>query len=319
MYCPYCGVELPDGAAYCKKCGKRLPTINSGTMPNESVDKTGVKAEVADTGAQTDSIQTVIDDVQVRNESLEKDVGNFPVNNTPTPSNRGNPQSSTAPSPGSAKRAFLIILGIAIVIAIIVTGIIFIGSSGSYESTDEKTAEAIANAIQPNDPAVKLLASSAIKNSAGDQRISQICDIYDYLYKNWTNTSTSKKNGQYTPAGESAVLMKGDTDDFAILMASCIKAIGGSARVIVADGGNGKRVYSEVYIAQDKPKTDIILNSVSRYNGAALNYIITSNSGCWLNLDRTANHPGGEFFRNVGDLLVVYPYGAYERESLEWE
>lgn len=288
MYCPYCGAELPDDSEFCIKCGTPLPIVNSA---NES------------TG--TDVTRNVQDNYQ---------------NSTYSSQTNYQPRV-TSSSKGSGKKALAVIIWIVVVIAVIVIGLSLGGSGGtdiSKNIADDKKATAISKAIQPKDSTVRALALSAIsKNSAGSYNIGQICDIYDYLYKNWTYVNDPKGGDYYAPASESAVLMKGDCDDFAILMASCIEAIGGSARVISAKGNEVGHAYAEVHLANDKSHADNLTNSISRrYGGKTVHYTVNDDKDdFWLNLDWSANHPGGKFFKNVGTILVIYPNGSHERIS----
>ena len=53
-YCPYCGVELPDGAvSFCAECGKSLPQAASKKPKKEkkkrSDEKQGIEAPVLQT------------------------------------------------------------------------------------------------------------------------------------------------------------------------------------------------------------------------------------------------------------------------------
>lgn len=49
-YCPYCGADLPDGAAsFCMECGKSLPTVDGGqkkaeetVRPSKNAKKKGI-------------------------------------------------------------------------------------------------------------------------------------------------------------------------------------------------------------------------------------------------------------------------------------
>lgn len=190
------------------------------------------------------------------------------------------------------------------------------------QTTDAKNAKAISAAIEPSNSYVRSYALSAIKSSnGGSYNIGQICDIYDKLYSDWVYVNDPAGTEYYAKASESVRLLRGDCDDYAILMASLVESIGGSARVIFAyDGSGGGHAYAEVYLGDSKAEIDSLIKSISRhYDGAYINYHISydknNNPKYWLNLDWTANHPGGKFYENQGTILIVRSNGYYERES----
>ena len=93
----------------------------------------------------------------------------------------------------------------------------------------------------------------------------------------------------------------GDCDDFAILMSSLIENIGVSTRIILAHGPFGGHAYAEVYLGKlddEDHKVERILNWIrNEYNTGEVRTHIDMNTGdVWLNLDWSAEHPGGPFF-----------------------
>ena len=98
--------------------------------------------------------------------------------------------------------------------------------------------------------------------------------------------------------------MIGDCDDFAILMAAVIEAIGGTSRIVLAR----HHAYTEVYLGlRDKPCTLRLIKDIQdRYAGPQINYHVDWDGEVWLNLDWTAKYPGGPFFK--GKIIrIIYP------------
>ncbi|VVB72467.1 PKD domain protein [uncultured archaeon] len=156
---------------------------------------------------------------------------------------------------------------------------------------------------------------------SGAQRIDQICSIYDDLVGNWTYISDWRGSeifqySNYTLEMGKTVgsLGKGDCDDFAILMASLIDAIGGTPRVILAYGPEGGHAYAEVYLgkkgSQDKDLSRILEWLRSEYQVKDIYCHTDPKSGdIWLNLDwwkdsNGATHPGGPFFQASAQIPI---------------
>ena len=195
-------------------------------------------------------------------------------------------------------------------------------NSGIIPSSDSVQAGKISTAIEPSNSYVRSYALSAIKSSnGGDYNIGQICDIYDKLYSNWVYVNDPAGNDYYAKASESVRLLRGDCDDYAILMASLIESIGGTARVICAhDGSGGGHAYTEVYMTDSKTDLQKLIDNIGqRYGRTQVHYHISYDENndpeYWLNLDWTSNRPGGEFYKSTGTILIIRSNGYYERAN----
>ena len=199
-----------------------------------------------------------------------------------------------------------------------------IGDSASnpFLSSDAKKADMISAAIEPSNSYVRSYALSAIKRSSdGEYNIAQICDIYDKLYSDWVYVSDPSGTEYFAKASESVRLLRGDCDDYAILMASLIESIGGGARVICAyDGSGGGHAYTEVYMTNSKTDLQKLIDNIGqRYGRTQVHYHISYDENndpeYWLNLDWTSNRPGGEFYKSAGTILIIRSNGYYERAN----
>ncbi|MDX2303869.1 MAG: hypothetical protein NW226_13770 [Microscillaceae bacterium] len=114
----------------------------------------------------------------------------------------------------------------------------------SDAKTDEAKTQSFAEAVTPNKPCVRDFAVNLAKKSPGPysqggkfpgpEGIKQICSIHLYLSNNWKYISdpTSVRDDYYSTASRSlAIGMAGDCDDYSVVMASSIQAIGGTARI----------------------------------------------------------------------------------------
>ncbi len=185
----------------------------------------------------------------------------------------------------------------------------------SYES---RFSDQIVEAMDYTNPTTRDYALSLIPQAhGGEYSIAQICDMWEAAYKKWTYVNDPKGTGYLSPASRTIQLgLKGDCDDFAILMGSLIQATGGSARVVTAYKSNGEgHAFAEVYIARDKSALQSAANYICmRYNCKSIayhtHYDKNQNPQYWLNLDWSANHPGGPFYQ-ASELKAYYSNGYW--------
>jgi hypothetical protein len=172
---------------------------------------------------------------------------------------------------------------------------------GDIKSTIEDS-EKIIEAIDYSNPVVRDFAVTASQTYFTDAK-------YDYKYRNvvkyfsifrvmssWKYVSDPKWEDYYAKASESIRLMAGDCDDYSILMAACIKAIGGEVRLVRTP----VHIYPEVKVCTYGDFPDIINLIKSRlfYKeslGNRVYYHIDDWNNIWLNFDYNNMYPGGEF------------------------
>ena len=127
----------------------------------------------------------------------------------------------------------------------------------------------------------------------------QICrqlSLIKYIKRNFKYVSDPSGFDYFAPPTESIALMAGDCDDYSILMASVIKAIGGNVRVIWAP----KHVYPELFCG-DKTSFDKYLSAIyiffeKEIGNKQIYYRLDKNQNYWLNLDYTDRYPGSAYF-----------------------
>jgi hypothetical protein len=172
----------------------------------------------------------------------------------------------------------------------------------------------VAEAMDYTNPTTRDYALSLIdREHSGKYNIAQICDMWEKLYKRWTYVNDPNGFNYYSPASRTINLgLKGDCDDFAILTASSIQAIGGASRIIIASNtGGGGHAYAEVYISSSKSDLQSVADYIcQRYKCKSIAYRTTNEGGqtrYWLNLDWQAKHPGGPYYQNSGETIAIYP------------
>ena len=186
-------------------------------------------------------------------------------------------------------------------------------------SQKEQWAHQIKEAMDPENPVTRDYALSLIDTShPGERTIAQLCDIWEKAYRQWTYVSDPRGFEYFSPASNTITTgLKGDCDDFAILIASLAESTSGSARVILAQGaGGGGHAYAEVYVTDNEQGFASIAEYITRrYNCQTVAYHVEYGDDMipayWLNLDWQSGHPGGEFYNSTGLLTAYYSNGYW--------
>lgn len=161
----------------------------------------------------------------------------------------------------------------------------------------------ILNAIEYKNPKVRNFAVMAVnknfKNIKGysDYRtIIQCFAVFKEINSRWNYVSDPKDGDYIATASESLGYLSGDCDDHSILMAACVRAIGGTPRLIHTKG----HIYPEILIGSmnDLEAVNFLIKNrlfAKESYGKQLHYHIDERNQIWLNLDYTAKYPGGPF------------------------
>lgn len=134
-------------------------------------------------------------------------------------------------------------------------------------------------------------------NETGDKRrMIQCFAIFKEIRNHWNYVNDPKGREYIAYASESLQHFSGDCDDHAILMSACIKAIGGTPRIIHTGG----HLYPEMLIGNknDLEYAIYLIKEVLFINESKnqeIHYHIDERGQIWLNLDYTATYPGGRF------------------------
>ncbi|WP_052310746.1 transglutaminase domain-containing protein [Methanoregula formicica] len=180
-------------------------------------------------------------------------------------------------------------------------------------------AAIIRDAINVNNSVTRDYAVSIIPRSHGGSfNLAQACDLWEDVYRNWTYVDDPRGSEYFSPASRTIALgMKGDCDDFAIVVAAMIESVGGSSRIVTAQNGTGGHAYPELYIGDSSARFDTAAAYIrQRYHVTDVGCHITESADgtrhYWLNLDWWSRHPGGRFFADRGVRIAYYPDGTWE-------
>ncbi len=193
--------------------------------------------------------------------------------------------------------------------------------------TEELTAYGIYTALEPENPAVTQKSLELTENFDSEDRVSKICTIFDFVYRGWNYSRDPFGQEYFEKAGVSIYTMTGDCDDYAILMVSMFKSLGGDGRVICVSG----HAYPEVLLGKDlsSEELDKLLAGINEYYSSKgsrsrlrrLNYHKDSDGTFWLNMDYQQRLPGGRFYEYAADAehLVIFSDGSFKRAYLNSE
>jgi hypothetical protein len=166
----------------------------------------------------------------------------------------------------------------------------------------------------PTDLEVRKAASDAISKHPGEFSVNQLLDIYDWVHENvfYQNVPVNLTYQPYYP-NETLRTKSGDCKNQAVLIASMVEAIGGSARVLLIPGC--QHAFAEVYLGNGTD-TNITADAVRAHYPKASGKIV------WWHVHNTSNTTenwfvfdtaGGEFpgqtiedCFNASQTFVVY-------------
>lgn len=161
----------------------------------------------------------------------------------------------------------------------------------------------ILNAIDYSNPKVRNFALMAttkhFRNTKGykQYRVTIQCfAVFKEIKDNWNYVNDPKGQEYIATASESLQHFSGDCDDHAILMAACIRAVGGTPRLIHTGG----HIYPEMLVGSksDLEAVNYLIKEIlfrQESKGKEIHYHIDERGQIWLNLDYTAKYPGGPF------------------------
>jgi hypothetical protein len=188
-----------------------------------------------------------------------------------------------------------------------------------YGRLESVRAAAIQSAVDSNNPVTRDYAVSNIpRYHGGSFNLAQLCDLWDVVYDSWTYVDDPRGAEYFSPASRTIALgLKGDCDDFAIVVAAMIESVGGKTRIVTAANGTSGHAYPEVYVGNTSAQFEAAEAYIrQRYHVTEVGCHITDGPGgprYWLNLDWWNSHPGGRFFADNGVRVAYYPDGRWEQ------
>ncbi len=129
--------------------------------------------------------------------------------------------------------------------------------------------------------------------------------LFKYINSNFTYIADPKRDEYFaTPMETIKLKLSGDCDDHSILMAACMRAIGGEVRLVMVEG----HIYPELGIADERQFSSMVRAIDRLFHDELRDYVHyhVDNGKFWINLDYSAPYPGGPYVdRKV--LNIIYP------------
>jgi len=158
----------------------------------------------------------------------------------------------------------------------------------------------VKNAMQYTHPKLRSFAVESSTRYFNDEyyrkfgKVTRYYSLFKHIRNNWKYVNDPLGMDYYSPPIESMELMAGDCDDYSILLASSIMAIGGEARVVITSS----HMYTEVKVGtiNDTEAVSFAARTLfpDELDGGKI-YFHETNGELWMNFDYTAKHPGGPF------------------------
>ena len=133
--------------------------------------------------------------------------------------------------------------------------------------------------------------------------VVRLLSLFKYINSNFKYVSDSERDEYFATARETIQNgLGGDCDDHSILMASCMKSIGGHCRMVLTEG----HLYPELYCGDEKAFEQMQEAIIHLFGNEAIDnmYYHEQNGQYWINLDYTAKYPGGPYVSETAYAII---------------
>lgn len=161
--------------------------------------------------------------------------------------------------------------------------------------------EELIRACDFTNPDCRNLAVELAGKSPGTFNLGQVCEIFDFCYANWKYVNDPQTTEFVSSASNTIhARFNGDCDDFAVLLNSMLLAVGGNTCLNYGYTETAGHAYTEVFVGDEN--VEAVREYLSqRYptqaaGGNRVHFRKDNEGNLWLNLDWTAEYPGGEYF-----------------------
>ncbi len=159
----------------------------------------------------------------------------------------------------------------------------------TYYTNPDYYFDKVNEKVNATDPLVRSTAVSTVREYPGKYNIYQLCSLFDYLSTNVQYVSDPHDSDYWATPVETINTGAGDCEDYALLMASLVEAIGGSSRIYLTDD----HAFAAAYIG-DANDTEKTIEAISEYYNSAPVYYITDSYGSWIMLDASSGMYAGD-------------------------
>ena len=153
-----------------------------------------------------------------------------------------------------------------------------------------------------------------------NQKWVQFFSVFKEIYGHWKYVFDPIGEEYYSKASETFGQLKyddnfkGDCDDYSIMMASCIKAIGGEVKLVRTfveyEGKRTGHMYPEVKFGNSKDLETVVyliknVFFVDEAKGKSIFYYEDNKGFIWLNFDYNDAYPGGKYQSDIRETEIV--------------
>lgn len=173
----------------------------------------------------------------------------------------------------------------------------------NFGTEREKDLIELVQACDYDNPLVRNTAVEvAGENASGYFNLGQVCNIFDYANKKWAYVNDPSLGEYVAKASESiATNHSGDCDDYAVLIASLVMAIGGEVNISYAYDHDSGHAFTEVKLGENYLRQQVEEYITIRYKINRVDGLVEDEAGnLWLNLDWSADYPGGPYYDYIG-------------------
>jgi transglutaminase-like putative cysteine protease len=190
-----------------------------------------------------------------------------------------------------------------------------------------KQEDGLREAINYKEPDVRNYAANIANKYFEDERhLSKnlkwvhYFSIFKEIHLKWNYVFDPLSEEYYSKASETLTQLgfddafKGDCDDHSIMMAACIKAIGGEVRlvrtkVILSSGREVGHLYPEVKFGNTKDLESVVyliknVFFVEETKGKTIHYYQDPKGFIWLNFDYNDTYPGNKYQSDVRESEI---------------
>ncbi|MFW5924610.1 MAG: FHA domain-containing protein [Myxococcota bacterium] len=194
-------------------------------------------------------------------------------------------------------------------------------SSRQEASIRVHTVPNVTEAIDYREPTTRNTAVQIAADDDGPYKVEQVARLWTHARGRWRYVNDPKGSEYFARASETIENeWAGDCDDFAVVLAAMITAIGGESRLVMMDGPQGGHAYLEACVRGDADEVRKRLAAhyrrtwdeyLGRQRVRELHYRSGSDCPVWLNLDWNAGVPGGPYEPERW-AVAIYPDGETE-------
>lgn len=192
-------------------------------------------------------------------------------------------------------------------------------SNDAWHSDGRQNCEMLSRTCDYTNSITKSFANLLASKAEGEFNVKQICEIYSYLRNKWKYVNDPSDNEYVAYASESIAdsHLSGDCDDFTVLMASSILAVGGKACINTASQGNSGHAFAEVDVSQFS--LEEVESVVKEFFGGNISmpehlFFRRGMGAVWMNLDWQTMFPGGKYWLDAN----YDSWDSYTRENGGW-